>query len=60
MRNGYDRLLIDQTCGKMKETNAYETALARQKYDIVTAEIDDCVGYGKCQAYMRNWYFCDR
>ena len=82
MRNGYDRLLIDQTCGKMKETkkydqyknatithytwdkqvkfNDYEAALARQKYDIVTAEIHDCVGYGKCQAYMRNWYFCDR
>ena len=60
MRRDYTRLLIDQTCAKEVRFNAYETALARQKYDDITGEIEECAGYGKCQAYRRNWYFCDK
>ena len=70
MRRGFTRLLID-TCGGIRDEHAYsipesynrfhayQTDVARQNFDSTTGDIEECAGYGRCNAYRGNWYFCD-
>ena len=63
IRMDYDFLLINSGyCHdeKMTRTNIYDLQDAKDNYDPVTGNINACKGYGSCEAYNNNWFFCKR
>ena len=64
IRREYTRLLIDIPCIGTSDQHqrfwAYETAVAREHYNVQTGAIEECAGYGRCNAYRRSWFFCDK
>ena len=63
MRMEYDILLINSGyCHDefMTGTNIYDLQDAKDNYDPVTGNINACKGYGNCEAYNNNWFFCKR
>ena len=67
IRIGYQRLLVYRgglmagEIGEEQEVNynTYETRDARQNFDSSTGDIGPCCGNDRCEAWMKNWYFCD-
>ena len=67
IRIGYQRLLVYRgglmagEIGEEQEVdyNTYETRDAKQNFDSSTGDIGPCCGNDRCEAWMKNWYFCD-
>ena len=66
-RIGYQQLLIQQSCmpggiGATEDVqviyNTYDMRVARENFDSISGEIRPCSGYGRCEAYLKNWYLC--
>ena len=65
IRTGYERLLVEKYClpslpGEEEgyQYITYETRVARQNFDS-SGEIGPCSGNERCNAWLKNWYFCD-
>ena len=70
IRMGYRKILISQSClpgeiGGSEDDqfsyNTYDTQVARDNYvsELLSGNIRACAGYEMCEAWLKNWYFCD-